>query len=95
MWAIAFSFLFLTAFIFIVSFAAISVSNNRAATSADVIAMSGCERAHRIASFNYSEVVTCVDDGVTIVVETRSKINLPLRVPPLFVHARAHAVHEL
>lgn len=94
-WVLSLTFVFTASLLLVLSVSAISLSHNRASTAADLIAVSGCESAHRIALFNESELVTCDDDGITIAVETRTRINLPLRVLTLFAHARAHAVHAL
>lgn len=94
-WVLSLLLLFILSILILLSALAVSVSHNRASTAADLIAFSGCDEAHRIAVFNDSELVTCNDDGVTVSVETRTRINLPLRVLPLFAHARAQAVHEL
>lgn len=93
--SIAISFFLLLAWVVMLSFGAVAIAQSRATSSADLIALSGCELAHDLASQNNSHLVTCTDDGVTISVETRTRINLPLRVTALFAHARAQAVHDL
>ena len=94
-WTLAITSLLFLAFVLTLSFAAVSAAENRATTAADLIAIHGCSFAHRLGEKNESNVISCNDDGVTVSVETRTRINLPLRVITLFAHARAQAVHEL
>lgn len=79
----------------LLSFGAVAAAHHAAVTAADLVALSGCEKADELSLANRSHIVHCIDDGVTISVETRSRINLPLRVHMLFAHAKAQAVHEL
>jgi hypothetical protein len=78
------------------SLIAASDARSRATSAADLIALHGCEPGMRINRYPETEVVECTDDGISVYVRTRARIHLPtvLRLS-LFVHARAHAVHEM
>ena len=92
-WAVMIIALLLTSTTLVFAFGSVATAQNRAAISADLIAVSGCDFAKNLSMHNGAEVVRCSDDGVRIAVETRTRINLPLRVTTLFAHARAQSVH--
>lgn len=71
-------------------------ARTRAAAAADLIALNGCENASDLNPYRDTSVVECTDDGIAVHVETRTRISLPRVLGlSLFVHARAHAVHEM
>ena len=73
-----------------------SDARSRAVAAAELIALGGCEHQEMINRYRQTEVMHCSDDGITVYVQTRTRIPLPDRVNlVLYVHAQARAVHAL
>lgn len=71
-------------------------ARSRAAVAADMIAMNGCDADDALNIYADTDVVECFDDGVTVSVQTRTRLALPQFLGfTWFVHAQAQAVHSL
>lgn len=79
-----------------ISLIAASDARSRAVAAADLIALSGCENSSAINIYEETEVRECHDDGISVSVQTRTRLSLPKMLGiSWFVHARAQAVHAL
>lgn len=71
-------------------------ARSRAVAAADLIALAGCEHLSALNRYHQTEVVACTDDGISVSVQTRTRIPWVEKLGlSMYVHAQAQAVHAL